>query len=174
MKSEEKNRNEYSAVMPYMDMTSVNTREDVSPYDHRRTLGRSLDLSNTIKRCTMTVSCMMLLATVTVVARYAVERGSRGITRLTAAAKPGEAVESDTLKVSQDVSGELCDAEAPVCVIGDQTMSPIPKRKHREPGQAVLLGDNPVGDSRTDPPSNIFDSEEGFQWGNWKSYFSHY
>lgn len=137
----------------FYDLTCVNTRDDTKSYDSSRAIGKR-SWRTQIKRAAMAICFMTILATMSVVAKLAVEMRQLD-TGLGPAANPYVNQASDTHHPAADETISTTPAEK-TRVIGDNTVRRQRKAsRHKENASGILLGDNPVGDSRTDLPSEI-------------------
>lgn len=138
-----------------LDLTSVNTRSDLEGYSAANWRGvRSQRTRFSGKRLLACGVCVAVFATLSVVAVTIVSRGQQGEIELSRAADPAVSYEAPVPQ------GRSVDEDVPMKIIGDNTVKVRRGVKHRDDSRAVILDDNPVGDSRTDAPAET-EAEEG-------------
>lgn len=140
-----------------LDLTSVNTRSDLEGYSASNWRGgRSQRFALSGKRLLACGVCVAVFATLSVVAVTIVSRGRQGEIELSRAADPTVSYEATIPQ------GRSAEDDVPMKIIGDNTVKVRRGVKHRDETRAVILDDNPVGDSRTDAPAEAEEDESLF------------
>lgn len=140
-----------------LDLTSVNTRSDLEGYSASNWRGgRSQRFALSGKRLLACGVCVAVFATLSVVAVTIVSRGQQGEIELSRAADPAVSYEAPVPQ------GRSAEEDVPMKIIGDNTVKVRRGVKHRDDSRAVILDDNPVGDSRTDAPAETEEDESLF------------
>lgn len=150
------NQSSYNSFYTYdrsetLGLTDINTRADVKPYDVASITGRRPRWKSDLRRIAAATGCLGLVLMGAFVAKLAVERHNNN-SSLSTAADPTAPTAEVTVKGHAD-------REQPLRLVGDNTVRVKKRVSRREPHVAILLGDNPVGDSRTDLPAEPLEAE---------------